>query len=156
FSQGVGDDEAVLARIKETADDLGAPGEDGLFGAGRINVCRALDPARLTLAMPGAFNRTSNGMFTVVIHNVPGFDPSRLDEADLRLGDGRAGGAQVALKGGEYRSALVDADGDLDLQVQFSRGEMAAAVASGSTRLVIRGNVGCRRVEGSQAVNVIK
>ncbi|HLM68746.1 MAG TPA: S8 family serine peptidase, partial [Longimicrobium sp.] len=158
FSQGVGDDEAVLARIKATADDLGAPGEDGMFGAGRINVCRALNPAQLTLTMPGAFNRASIGIFTVVIHNVPGFDPSRLDEANLRLSDGSAGGAQVALKGGEYRSALVDADGDgdLDLQVQFSRPDMATAVASGSTQLVIRGNIGCRRVEGSQAVNVIK
>jgi thermitase len=158
FSRGVGDDEAVLARIKETSDDLGAPGEDGLFGAGRINVCRALDAAQLTLTMPGAFNRGSGGVFTVVIHNVPGFDPSRLDEADLRLGDGSAGGAQVALKDGEYRSALVDADGDgdLDLKVQFSRVELANAVASGSTRLVIRGNVGCRRVEGSQAVNVLR
>ena len=158
FSQGVGDAEAVLARIKATADDVGAPGEDNLFGAGRINVCRALDPAQLTVTMPGAFNRGSNGIFTVVIHNVPGFDPSRLDEANLRLGDGSAGGALVALEGDGYRSALVDADGDgdLDLQVQFRRPDLASAVASGSTRLVIRGNVGCRRVEGSQAVNVLK
>jgi thermitase len=158
FSQGVGDDEAVLARMQETADDLGTPGADNMFGAGRINVCRALDPAQLTVTMPGAFNRGSQGVFTVVIRNVPGFDPSKLDEADLTLSDGSAGGARVALKHGDYRSALVDvdADGDLDLQVQFNRTEMASAVASGSTRLVIRGNVGCRRVQGSQAVNVIK
>jgi hypothetical protein len=158
FSQGVGDGEAVLARMKATADDLGAPGEDGMFGAGRINVCRALDPAQLTLTMPGAFNRTSNGIFTVVIHNVPGFDPSKLDEANLRLSDGSTGGASVALKDGAYRSALVDVDGDgdLDLQVQFSRPDMATAVGSGSTRLVIRGNIGCRRVEGAQSVSVLK
>jgi hypothetical protein len=156
FSQGVGDDEAVLARIKETADDLGTPGADNVFGAGRVNVCRALNPAQLSVTMPGAFNRKSNGIFTVVIHNVPGFDPSKLDEAVLRLSDGSAGGAGVALKGGDYRSALVDVDGDgdLDLQVQFNRPQMAQAVASGATQLVIRGNVGCRRVEGSQAVNV--
>lgn len=158
FSQGVGDDEAVLARIKETADDLGDAGSDNVFGAGRINICRALDPAALTVTMPGAFNRTSNGVFTVVIYNVPGFDPSKLDEAKLTLSDGRVGGARVALKGDGYRSALVDADadGDLDLQVQFNRPEMASAVQSGSTRLVIRGNVGCRRVEGSQTVNVLR
>jgi subtilisin family serine protease len=158
FSQGVGSDEDVLARIKATADDLGTAGEDNVFGAGRINVCRALDPAQLSVVMPGAFNRGSQGIFTVVIHNVPGFDPSKLDEADLTLSDGRAGGAPVALRGDDYRSALVDADGDgdLDLQVQFDRPAMTAAVASGSTELVIRGNVGCRRVEGSQAVKVIK
>jgi hypothetical protein len=64
----------------------------------------------------------------------------------------------VALKGGDYRASLVDmdADGDLDLQVQFSRPDMATSVASGSSRLVIRGNVGCRRVEGSQTVSVLK
>jgi hypothetical protein len=156
ISQGVGSDEAVLARIKETSDDLGTPGHDNIFGAGRINVCRALNPAQLSVTMPGAFNRKSNGIFTVVIHNVPGFDPSKLDEAVLRLGDGSAAGAGVALKGGDYRSALVDVDGDgdLDLQVQFNRPALAANVASGATQLVIRGNVGCRRVEGSQAVNV--
>jgi hypothetical protein len=157
FSQGVGDDEAVLARIKATADDIGAPGEDAQFGAGRINVCRALNPAQLTVTMPGAFNRKSNGIFTVVIHNVPGFDPSRLDEADVTLGDGNSAGAGVALKGDAYRSALVDADadGDLDLQLQFNRPAMAASVASGSSRLYVSGNVGCRRVQGSQAVNVL-
>ncbi|HEX6910732.1 MAG TPA: S8 family serine peptidase [Longimicrobium sp.] len=157
FSQGL-DDEAVLARMTSTSDDLGDAGDDLVFGAGRINVCRALDPAQLSVSMPGAFNRTSVGIFTVVIHNVPGFDPAMLDEADLTLSDGSAGGARVALKGGDYRSALVDADGDgdLDLQVQFNRPDMASSVASGATQLVIRGNVGCRRVQGSQTVNVIR
>jgi Subtilase family len=157
ISQGVSKSE-VLARMQSTADDLGAPGADDMFGAGRINVCRALDPAQVAVTMPGSFNRTSGGIFTVVIHNAGRFDPSKLDEANLTLSDGSAGGAHVALKDGDYRSALVDADadGDLDLQVQFNRPDMATAVASGSTHLVVRGNVGCRRVEGSQAVNVIK
>ena len=157
-SQGVGNADAVLARIKATADDLGVPGEDQAFGAGRINVCRALDPAQLSVDMPGSFNRTGEGTFTVVIKAVPGFDPARLDEANLRLGDGTAAGAHVEVKGDAYRSSLVDvdADGDLDLVVKFSRPEMAANVASGSTALVIRGNVGCRRVEGRALVNVLR
>lgn len=156
FSQGVGDDEAVLARIKGTADDIGTPGEDAQFGAGRINVCRALDPAQVTVTMPGAFNRKSNGIFTVVIHNAGRFNPASLDEANISLGDDANGGAGVALKGDAYRSALVDADadGDLDLQVQFNRPELAQHVASGADRLYVSGNVGCRRIEGSQAVNV--
>jgi len=155
FSQGVGDDEAVLARIKATADDIGAAGEDAQFGAGRINVCRALDPAQVGVSMPGAFNRKSNGIFTVVIYNAGRFNPAALDEANLTLGGGN-GGASIALKDGAYRSALVDADGDgdLDLQVQFSRPELAQHVASGASRLYVTGNVGCRRIEGSQAVNV--
>lgn len=40
---GVTDDEEKLDRIKATADDLGAPGVDPLFGAGRINVFDAIN-----------------------------------------------------------------------------------------------------------------
>lgn len=158
FARGVGDADAVLARMTGTVDDLGGAGWDDSFGAGRINVCRALDPAQLTVTMPGAFNRTSDGTFTVAIHSVPGFDPARLDEANLTLGDGTAAGARVEIKHDVYRGALVDADadGDLDLVVKFSRPEMATNVASGSTALVLRGNVGCRRVEGRAPVNVIR
>lgn len=157
FATGMTDADAVLARMQETTDDLGPAGFDAEYGHGRVNVCRALDPAQLTLSMPGSFNRTSEGVFSVVIYAVPRFDPARLDEAVLRLGDGTAPGAEVAIRNDEYRSALedVDADGDLDLVVKFSRPELAANVASGATELVLRGNVGCRRVEGRQDVNVI-
>lgn len=158
FARGVGSADAVLARMTQTVDDLGTAGWDESFGAGRINVCRALDPAQLTVTMPGSFNRTSDGTFTVVIHSVAGFDPARLDEAHLTLGDGTAPGARVEVKHDAYRAALVDADadGDMDLVVKFDRMEMATNVASGSTALVIRGNVGCRRVEGRAPVNVIR
>ena len=158
FATGTTDAEAVLARMQETVDDLGPAGYDPEFGHGRVNVCRALDPAQLTLSMPGSFNRTSDGVLTVVIHAEPRFEPARLDEAVLRLGDGTAPGAEVAIRNDEYRSALVDVDGDgdLDLVVKFSRPELATNVASGSTELVLRGNVGCRRVEGRQDVNVIR
>jgi subtilisin family serine protease len=158
FASGMTDAEAVLARMQETADDLGPAGFDAEYGHGRVNVCRALDPAHLTLSMPGSFNRTSDGVLTVVIHAEPRFEPARLDEAVLRLGDGTAPGAEVAMRNDEYRSALVDVDGDgdLDLVVKFSRPDLATNVASGATELVLRGNVGCRRVEGRQDVNVIR
>ncbi len=158
FARGVGSADAVLARMTQTVDDLGTAGFDDSFGAGRINVCRALDPAQLDVDMPGSFNRTSEGTFTVVIKAVTGFDPARLDEANLTLGDGTAPGAHVEVKGDAYRSSLVDvdADGDLDLVVKFSRPDLATNVASGATELVLRGNVGCRRVEGRQDVNVIR
>jgi subtilisin family serine protease len=158
FATGLTDADAVLARLRETADDLGPAGFDAEFGAGRVNACRALDPAQLAVTLPGSFNRTSDGVLTVVIHGVPGFDPARLDEAVLRLGDGTAPGTAAALRGDEYRAALVDADadGDLDLVVKFSRPDLAAHVASGTTELVLRGNVGCRRVEGRQDVNVMR
>lgn len=158
FATGMTDAEAVLARMQETTDDLGPAGIDPEHAHGRVNVCRALDPAQLTLSMPASFNRTSDGVFTVVIYAVPRFDPARLDEAVLRLGDGTAPGAEVAMRNDDYRSALVDVDGDgdLDLVVKFSRPELAANVASDAAELVLRGNVGCRRVEGSHDVNVIR
>jgi subtilisin family serine protease len=157
FSQGVGDDDAVLARIKATADDLGTPGEDEIFGAGRINVCRALDPAQLSASMPAQFNRNGNGHYTVVVFNVPGFDPAMMDEANITLGGSRGPApGHVTLTNGDYRAALVDVDGDgdLDLELKFRRPDVAPSVASGSDLLVLRGNVGCRRVEASQTVRV--
>jgi thermitase len=157
FSQGVGDDDAVLARIKATADDLGTPGEDEIFGVGRINVCRALNPAQLSASMPAQFNRNGNGHYTVVVYNVPGFDPAMMDEAKITLGGSRGPApGHVELKGGDYRAALidVDGDGDLDLELKFRRPDVAPSVASGSDQLVLRGNVGCRRVQASQLVRV--
>jgi hypothetical protein len=156
ISQGVSKAE-VVERMRATADDLGAPGADGEFGAGRINVCRALDPAQVTVTMPGQFNRNGNGHYTVVIHNAGRFDPSRLDEANITLGGTRgAAGGNVELKGDAYRAELldVDADGDLDLELKFRRPDVAPSVASGQDVLTLRGNVGCRRVAASQTVRV--
>ena len=42
WANGLHDANAIRNRIKETADDLGAPGMDPYFGAGRINIYRAL------------------------------------------------------------------------------------------------------------------
>jgi hypothetical protein len=33
---------AIYERIRQTADDLGLPGPDGLFGHGRVNALRAV------------------------------------------------------------------------------------------------------------------
>ncbi len=40
---GITDDDTKLQRMKETADDLGTPGTDNQFGAGRINVFAAIN-----------------------------------------------------------------------------------------------------------------
>lgn len=42
YASGYADADKVLARLEETADDLGAPGRDPVFGYGRINAYRAL------------------------------------------------------------------------------------------------------------------
>jgi hypothetical protein len=42
YASGMTDDDAVLERLKRTADDLGVGGYDDEYGAGRINAYRAL------------------------------------------------------------------------------------------------------------------
>ena len=53
FASGITDANDVLARLDQTADDLGAPGRDPEFGFGRINAYRALtrtDPSAPPIA----------------------------------------------------------------------------------------------------------
>jgi len=42
YATGLADDDAVLQRLQETADDLGDPGWDERFGHGRVNAHRAV------------------------------------------------------------------------------------------------------------------
>lgn len=56
WATGLHDANAIRERIKQTADDLGAPGRDPQFGYGRINVYRAvtgLDTKAPPVAVPG-------------------------------------------------------------------------------------------------------
>jgi PKD repeat protein len=48
------DDDAKLQRMKETVDDLGTPGADDQFGAGRINAYAAVTGSAPTNAAPAA------------------------------------------------------------------------------------------------------
>ena len=62
---GTTGDDAILSRMKSTADDLGAAGTDDRFGAGRINVYAAVTglapppppPADITLSVSKRLNR---------------------------------------------------------------------------------------------------
>lgn len=58
---GVTDDDQKLAIMKSTSDDLGAPGTDDLFGAGRINVAAAV--AAAGGGNPGGGNTPPNAAF---------------------------------------------------------------------------------------------
>lgn len=160
YATGMTNANAVLARMKETADDLGPAGHDNEFGNGRINACRALDPAQLRVAMPGAINLRdgSNAVISVTLFGGPRFSVSQFDVANLTFGDGSGSEVQVALRGDDYRSSVedVDLDGVLDLVLKFSRDAVAANgdLQPGHRTFVIEGNVGCRRVAGSQTVKV--
>ena len=65
YATGMTNADEVLARIKSTADDLGTPGWDPQFGAGRINVYRAVtrtDPSAPPVALPGGVYTGSKGV----------------------------------------------------------------------------------------------
>ena len=49
YATGMTDDDAVLARLQSTVDDLGPAGQDPEFGAGRINAFRAITGASAPL-----------------------------------------------------------------------------------------------------------
>jgi hypothetical protein len=164
YATGTRQASAVADRIRQTADDLGSPGRDNFYGHGRINACRALDPAPLSLNMVGTLRTDDRGDpgWPVVILNDGRFDPTRFDVAELVLGNAPGRGVRVTLVGETYVAALRDADfdGDLDLVVSFPRAELVQLLRQGLTRrtssmeLVLTGNVGCRRVEGRRTVNL--
>jgi subtilisin family serine protease len=56
---GITDDDAKLAVMKATADDLGAPGVDNLFGSGRINVFSAINGSAPPPPPPGDIDLTA-------------------------------------------------------------------------------------------------
>jgi thermitase len=99
YATGMTDDDAVLARMQNTADDLGAPGRDNSFGFGRINVYRAitgLDPNAPPVSVPG-------GSYTGVEGSAVSFDGSASSDPNGKpitsyawnFGDGSTGSGAV-------------------------------------------------------------
>ncbi len=154
------DASAVVARLKSTSDDLGVAGPDNLFGAGRINACRALNPAMLRIALPAAVNltTTSSAIVPLTLFGSRRFTVDQFDLANLVLRAKGGAGVAVALRDGEFRASIsdVDLDGFLDLSLKFSRDALIASgdLLQGSRSFALSGNIGCRRVEGSTTVIV--
>ena len=148
----------VVARMKQTADDLGPAGFDVEYGVGRINACRALDPYALRVEMPGSINMKdgTSGVFPVVLFGSDRFKAEQFSAANLTLGDGSGAETAVSVKNDDYRATLadVDLDGRLDIALKFSRDELFANgdLKPGRSRLELRGNIGCRRVMGEGSV----
>jgi subtilisin family serine protease len=160
FATGVGNADAVLARMQATSDDLGAPGADAFYGAGRINACRAIDPAVLRIALPGSIKLSvsSSAIVPLTLFGGPRFTVEQFTLANLTLQTRTGSGVTIALRDGEYRVSVADVDGDgvLDLSLKFSRDALNASgdLAAGERTFTLSGNVGCRRVAGTAGMRV--
>ena len=160
YATGLTDVDNILRRMRETADDLGPDGRDELFGFGRINACRALDPAQVRIRVPRVIRTDGAGdpFIPVIVFNEGRFDPTRYDAAELQLGDGKGLDAITTLIGDEFATRLIDADGDgdQDLAVAFNRFSVLNSITGGGSRvqLTFRGEVGCRRVIATQQVRL--
>ena len=84
--------EAVMARIRTTADDLGTKGRDDSFGAGRVNALRAITTSEEDYgvqydisALPTAATPARAFTATVVVTNKSSFDWRRANPSAVRL-----------------------------------------------------------------------
>ncbi|MFO8174486.1 MAG: PKD domain-containing protein [Longimicrobiales bacterium] len=133
---GVADDDAKLANMKKTADDLGATGWDQYFGEGRINVAAAVAEAS-----GGTTNAPPTASFTYSCTDLAcDFDGTGSSDSDGSItgyswafGDGATATGSTASHtygaGGTYTVTLTVTDdgGETDSSIQD------VAVSSGTT-----------------------
>jgi subtilisin family serine protease len=121
----------VRARIRETADDRGAPGFDNAFGDGRINVYRALTQQDPYIAFENRHRATvnlgANGTLQVVLY---GQEAQTFGLEQIRLDTVRLGSTHLASRPNGSRFATwsdVDSDGLTDLVLHFAIPELREA-----------------------------
>jgi subtilisin family serine protease len=142
----------IRNRIKATADDLGAPGWDAHFGAGRINIYRALTQADPSIAMTISTRSTiqlrASGNVQVVLlgREAQTFSLEMVDVASIRLGS-----TPLAMRGNGTHFATwsdVDGDGLADLVLHFSVPALRANgdVVAATRELTLRGTLGDGRL----------
>jgi len=147
FASGMTDANEVLARMKETADDRGAPGTDPYFGAGRINIYRALtqqSPAiAMTLSSRSQIQLRSNGNVQVVLlgREAVTFSLDMIDISSIRFG-----GTPVAQRNnGTWFATWSDVDGDglQDLVLSFSTRALreTGSVSTATEQITLTGTI---------------
>jgi subtilisin family serine protease len=161
FASGQADASDVLARMKETADDLGPPGHDPEFGIGRINVYRALTgnsaAIALTLQTRSTVNVGSNGVMAVTVLARDG-ETFSLDQ--IRLETVRLGSTPVATRpdGTSFVEWTdVDGDGVNDLVLHFDVPALrAAGLTTATTSLTLGATLtDARRFRGTVEIRAI-
>jgi serine protease len=117
WATGMHDANAIRARIKQTADDLGAPGTDPIFGAGRINVYRAVtgnDTKAPPVSVPGGAYAAQKGV-PVQFNGSASHDPNgRPVTFSWSFGDGgmstEANPVHTYMRAGNYSVTLTVRD----------------------------------------------
>ncbi|MBI5232426.1 MAG: S8 family serine peptidase [Coriobacteriales bacterium] len=97
------DAEAVLGRLRESAHDIGAPGDDVASGAGRLNIGKALDPSASEGGRPDGFERNESTGVTLPPSPVKG---------DVDTGLGMHDVFHVRLQAGQRFTASTTSPGD--------------------------------------------
>jgi hypothetical protein len=154
FATGTTSADDVLARMKETADDRGAPGRDPHFGYGRINVYRAITGQSaaidMTLRTRSMLNIAANGRMQVTVLARDGVTFSL---SQIQLGTLRLDGVPVSARpdGSQFIEWTdVDGDGINDLVLHFDIPALrAAGVTASTTSLTLTATLSdARRMRG--------
>jgi thermitase len=162
FATGMTDAEAVLERMKATADDLGDPGRDPHFGYGRISVYGALTGSAPAIPMHVSTRSTvqlnSRGLMQVTLLARDGvtFSLAMLDLASIRLGSTPVADRPNGRPFIQWTD--VDRDGVDDLVLHFDVPALRAsgALSHATTSIPFKGRLNDgRAVRGMVSVRVL-
>ncbi len=157
IANGMTNVDSVLARLKNTADDLGTPGFDNEFGFGKINVYQAVTGWRLATmdVQPATISLASSPAVNVVLYSKQDFDAAAINVANTRLVvDGSGSGVPVAMRGTAYQTTVKDYNGDgrADRLLTFTTASLKAAGLSTSTSsLVLQDKISASKWEARDA-----
>jgi len=139
----------VRQTLLGTANDLGAPGVDPVFGYGALDIGRAVQgPAQFNWGnVPVSFNTVSSTWANVISGNggliKRGSGTLRLTAANTFAGDSRVEGGTLAFTSSVPGNAFAEAGGNLVLQAGV------AGNLSNSGRVTVQGGAGNRMIGGS-------
>lgn len=157
IANGMTNVDSVLARLKNTADDLGTPGFDNEFGFGKINAYQAVTGWRLATmdVQPATISLASSPAVNVVLYSKQGFDATAINLANTRMVvDSSAAGVPVAMRGTAYQTTVKDYNGDgrMDRLVTFTTASLrAAGLATSTSSLVLQDKISASKWEARDA-----
>jgi subtilisin family serine protease len=157
IANGMTNVDDVLARLKNTADDLGTPGFDNEFGFGKINVYQAVTGWRLANmdVQPATISLANSPAVNVVLYSKQDFDAAAINVANTRLVvNGSGAGVPVAMRGTAYQTTVKDYNGDgrADRLLTFTTASLKAAGLSTSTSsLVLQDKISASKWEARDA-----